>query len=111
MVTMEGGSMNVRIEIPREALADFCRRWRITELALFGSVLRPDFGPQGDVDVLVRFAPDAEYGLFDLVRMQNELSALLGRPVDVVSRRGIEASRNTIRRRAILDSAEVIYAT
>jgi len=102
--------MSARIEIPREDLAEFCRRWSIIELALFGSVLRDDFRPDSDVDVLVRFAPDARHSLFSLVRIQDELSALLGRQVDVVSRRGIEASRNPIRRREILDSAEVIYA-
>lgn len=102
--------MNARIKIPREALAEFCRRWRITELSLFGSVLRDDFGPSSDIDVLVKFSPNAGHGFFDLVSMQEELSAMFGRNVDLVSRHGIEASRNTIRQRAILDSAEVVYA-
>jgi len=102
--------MKANIDIPREAIGEFCRRWRITELSLFGSVLREDFGPDSDVDVLVRFAPEAEHSLFDMVRMEDELRALLGRNVDLVSRRGIESSRNPLRRRAILESAEVIYA-
>jgi uncharacterized protein len=72
-------------------------------------VLRDDFGPDSDVDVLVRFAPDARHSLFDMVRMQNELEGILGRKVDLVSRRGIEASRNPLRRKAILESAEVVY--
>ena len=97
------------IELDKEQLAAFCRRWQITELALFGSVLRDDFGPDSDVDVLVRFAPDARHSLFDMVRMQNELEGILGRRVDLVSRRGIEASRNPLRRKAILESAEVVY--
>ena len=102
--------MPPNIDIPREAIGEFCRRWRITELSLFGSVLREDFGPDSHVDVLVRFAPEAEHSLFDMVRMEDELRALLGRNVDLVSRRGIESSRNPLRRRAILESAEVIYA-
>jgi predicted nucleotidyltransferase len=101
----------IGIELPKDKIADFCHRWRIVELALFGSVLRDDFRPDSDVDVLVTFAPDARWGLFDLVHMQDELKAIFEREVDLVSRRGIEASRNYIRRKAILDSTEVIYAT
>jgi uncharacterized protein len=77
---------------------------------MFGSALREDFGPDSDIDLLVRFAPEARHSLFDMVRMQDGLTELLGRQVDLVSRRGIEASRNPIRRQAILESAEVIYA-
>ncbi len=102
--------MSARIDIPKEALATFCHRWRIAELALFGSVLREDFGPDSDIDVLVQFAPNAGHGFFELVRMQEELSELFGRNVDLVSRRGIENSRNPIRRQAILQAAEVVYA-
>ena len=96
--------------IPREALAEFAQRWKIAELALFGSALRGDLRPESDVDLLVTFEPGAGWSLLDQVRMQDELSALIGRKVDLVSRRGIERSRNHIRRKAILDSAEVIYA-
>lgn len=102
--------MSPRIIIDNNLLRDFCRRWRIVEFALFGSVLRDDFGPDSDVDVLVTFAPDAGLTLFDMVHMQDELTQILGREVDLVSRRGIESSANYIRKRAILDSAEVIYA-
>ena len=98
------------IDIPSAALADFCRRWQITELALFGSVLREDFRPDSDVDVLVSFAPEARWTLLDLVQMEDELKGIFGRDVDLVSRRGIEASPNYIRRKAILSSAEVIHA-
>ena len=101
--------MSVKISIDREKIGEFCRRWEITELALFGSVLREDFRPDSDVDVLVAFAPNAHWSLFDLVEMRDELKALFGRGVDLVSRRGIEASRNYIRRKAILSSAEVIH--
>jgi len=100
-----------KFEVPKDRIADFCRRWKITEFALFGSVLRDDFQPDSDVDVLVNFAEDARWSLFDLVSMQEELSVIFGREVDLVSRRGIEHSRNPIRREAILSSAEVVYVT
>ena len=77
----------------------------MTELALFGSVLRDDFGPDSDVDLLVAFAPGARPSLFDLVEMEAELAELVGRGVDLVTRRSVEESDNWIRRRAILDSA------
>ena len=98
-----------KIEIPRDQIADFCRRWKIAETALFGSALRDDFRPDSDVDVLVTFAPDAKWSLFDHVDMEDELAQILGRPVDLVSRRGIERSRNPLRRRAILESAQVVH--
>ncbi|MCX5977667.1 MAG: nucleotidyltransferase domain-containing protein [Coprothermobacterota bacterium] len=103
--------MNGRIVIPREGVADFCLRWQIVELALFGSVLSDDFRPDSDIDVLVSFRSEARHTLFDMVKMQGELEQLFGRTVDLVSRRGIEASRNYIRRKAILQSAEVLYGS
>lgn len=98
--------INPALRLPRDELAAFCRRWQITELALFGSALRDDFGPDSDVDLLVSFAPDAGHSLFDLVAMEEELEEMLGREVDLVERAGIERSENWIRRRAILSSAE-----
>lgn len=103
--------MNVQIEIPHDAVAGFCRRWQIDELALFGSVLRNDFTSDSDVDVLVRFHPNVRHTLFDMVHMQEELEGILHRKVDLVSRRGVEMSRNHLRRQAILESAEVVYGT
>ena len=97
------------IDIPKPQIAEFCQRWKIVELALFGSVLREDFRSDSDVDVLVTFAPDATWTLFDHVDMQDELKNLFGRQVDLVSRRGVERSRNARRRQAILDSAKPIY--
>ena len=99
-----------QIEIPSAQLAEFCDRWKISELALFGSALREDFRSDSDVDFLVTFAADAQWSLLDYVRMQDELAHLLGRAVDLISRKGIERSRNSIRRAAILGTAEVIYA-
>lgn len=97
------------ITIPKEKIASFCRRWKITELALFGSVLRDDFGPGSDIDVLVSFAADARWTLLDHVEMQDELETVFGRPVDLISKRGLERSRNSIRRKEIFASAEVVY--
>ena len=102
--------MKVKIAIPETALKEFCRRWEIAELALFGSVLREDFGPGSDIDLLVRFQPGARRSLFDLVDMEDELGELFGRKVDLVTRNAIENSRNYLRRSMILHSAEVIYA-
>ena len=98
------------IEIPTEKIADFCQRWKIIEFAFFGSVLRDDFRPDSDVDILVTFDPDAHRTLFDMVDMQDELEAMFGRKVDLVSKRGIEHSRNYLRRKTILNSAQIIYA-
>ena len=92
------------------AIEGFCRRWAVRELALFGSALRADLGPGSDIDLLVTFSPDAEWSLLDHVRMQTELSELLGRPVDLVSRRAIDRSANALRKREILGSAKVVYA-
>ncbi len=99
-----------RIDLSADQLTEYCRRWKIAELAVFGSVLRPEFKPDSDVDMMVTFAVDAQWSLLDHVRMQDELSDLLGRNVDLVSRKGIEKSRNYLRRKAILESSEVIYA-
>jgi hypothetical protein len=100
----------LQIDVPLDKIEDFCRRWKVTEFAVFGSILREDFGPDSDVDILVSFADDAEWSLFDWVDMSDELSAILQREVDLVSRRGLEHSRNVFRRRAILSTAEVLYA-
>ena len=98
-----------KIVLPEAKVAEFCRKWRVAELALFGSVLREDFGPGGDIDVLVSFEPHARWSLMHVVEMQNELEAILSRKVDLVERRAIEQSENYIRRRYILDSAEAVY--
>jgi len=95
-----------RIEVPRAEMAEVCRRHRIRRLALFGSVLRDDFGPHSDVDVLVTFAPDARIGFLALGRLKRELSELLGRRVDIVPEDGLKP----LIRERVLSSAEVIYA-
>lgn len=96
-----------RLGIDRERIAAFCHRWQIDELSFFGSVLREDFRRDSDVDVLVTFSATAAWTLWDFVDMQDELARILGRKVDLVSKRAL---RNPFRRDAILREARVIYA-
>ena len=95
------------IDFPDEKIADFCRRWKVMELALFGSVLREDFRPDSDIDVLVAFTPDCGWSLFDLARMQEELKDIFQREVDLVEKQSVI---NPFRRREILGHMEVVYA-
>lgn len=99
--------MSDRFPIPPDELRDLCRRWQIIEFALFGSILRPDYRPDSDIDVLVSFAPDARWSLFDIVRLQDELASLLGRPTSVVEARAL---RNPFRRAEIFRTRRVLYA-
>lgn len=101
--------MNPRIDIPCEVLAAFCRKWDIVELSLFGSAVRGDFRPESDIDLLVHFRPGKKYGLFRLSRMQEELEAIFGRKVDLVSENTVMRSENYIKRRQILATKAVIY--
>ena len=103
-------SPSVRLELSPERIARFCERWGISEFALFGSVLRQDFGPESDVDVLVSFSQGVRHGIFDLVQMEEELREMFGRDVDVVTRLGVEVSENASRRDEIFKTAEVVYA-
>jgi predicted nucleotidyltransferase len=96
---------HIAIDYDKEKLRDFCHRWKITEFSLFGSVVRDDFGPESDVDVMVTFAPDAGRSLFDMVHMEDELVEIFGRDVDLMTRRSIERSRNLMRRESILTNA------
>lgn len=100
--------VNTRLAIPKTKIAAFCRRWKVVEMGLFGSILREDFDERSDVDVLVTFASETQVSLFDLAQMQIELEALLGRPVDLVEK---DALRNPFRKREILKTARVIYAS
>jgi predicted nucleotidyltransferase len=99
----------MRISIREDELRAFCERYGIRRLAFFGSVLREDFRPDSDVDVLVDCEEGAEPGLLELVGIQDELSTLLGRQVDLVERRAVEHGENYIRRRHILSTAETVY--
>ena len=93
--------------IPRKKITEFCQRWKVAEFSLFGSILREDFRPGSDVDVLVTFFPEAHISLFDLVQMKLELEKIFHRPVDVVEK---EALENPFRKREILRTAQVVYA-
>lgn len=99
----------VKIKIPKAKITEFCKRWNVSELAIFGSALRADFRPDSDIDILVSFAPEATISLFDMANMQEELQQIFGREVDLISKRGVENSRNYLRRKAILESAQVIH--
>ncbi len=90
-------------------IARFCQRWKIQELAVFGSALRADFDSESDIDLIVTFDQDADWSLLDHVRMQQELQALLQRDVDLVTKRAVEKSQNWIRRKEILSTAYVIF--
>ena len=99
-----------RLGLTEAQLEVFCAKWKVRELALFGSILRDDFNSGSDVDLLVRFSMDAKWSLFDHMAMEEEFSRMTGRPVDLVTRASVERSENYLRRRAILGSAEVFYA-
>lgn len=100
--------MPVQLPIDHARITAFCRKWKIREFALFGSVLRDDFRPESDIDVLVSLEPDAPWSLWEWIDMKEELAGLLGRDVDLVEKDGL---RNPFRRHAILTSKQVIYAT
>ena len=101
----------MKLSLPYEQIAEFCRKWNVSELALFGSVLRDDFRPDSDVDVLVSFPSyEATPSLFEHVDMQDELESIFGRRVDLVSKKGVEESENRFRKKTILESAQVVYA-
>lgn len=98
-----------RIGLSLQEIASFCQRWQITEMALFGSVLRSDFHPHSDIDFLLRFSPTARQGLLTLAHIKHHLQDLTGRKVDLLLMPSIEQSDNWIRRHDILSTAQVIY--
>jgi hypothetical protein len=97
-----------RLGVSLATIAEFCQRRQITELALFGSVLREDFNPESDIDFLVTFSPEAKIGLIEVDEIENEIKEMVKREIDLVFKNSIEASPNWIRRRNILGTAEVI---
>lgn len=99
--------ISLKLEVSEDAIASFCQRWKITEFALFGSILRDDFRQNSDVDVLVSFAPDAKWSLWDIIAIKEELETLFGREVDLVEK---VALKNPFRRYEILSTKQVIYA-
>ncbi len=97
-----------QIDLPREKIVEFCKKWKIHEFSFFGSVLTDDFRPDSDIDVLVTFEENTKHTLFDLVHMEDELKEVFGREVDMLTRRAVEQSRNYIRRKSILSSLEAV---
>ena len=97
----------MNITAPKERLCDFCRKWKVAELAAFGSVLRDDFRPDSDIDLLVNFSSDAQWSLYDWTAMIEELQGIFGRKVDLLSP---QALRNPFRRHEILMRREILYA-
>ncbi|AFY82083.1 putative nucleotidyltransferase [Oscillatoria acuminata PCC 6304] len=104
-------TINHNLELPFAQIQEFCQRWHITEFALFGSVLRDDFRPDSDIDVLVTFDPQFQRSLSETIQMRQELETLFGREVDLIVKTAIVKSENWLRRQHILESAQVIYAS
>jgi predicted nucleotidyltransferase len=98
------------IDLPEETLKEICLKHKVKELSIFGSALRDDFNTNSDIDLLVTFDDSTQYSLFDIVRIKEEFEKFLERPVDLVNRKAIEMSKNIYRKKAILESAQVIYA-
>ena len=98
------------IDLPMPQIREFCQRWQIVEFAIFGSVLRDDFHHDSDIDCLAKFSDKSDWSLFDRVKMQQELAIILNRKVDLVNKKSIENSQNWLRKREILNTAQIIYA-
>lgn len=98
------------IELPMERITEFCHKWQVTEFALFGSVLRDDFRADSDIDILISFSPNAKRGLTETLQMRDELQVIFQRKVDLIVKVAIERSENWLRRKNILESAQIIYA-
>lgn len=101
-----GATSDTRLKLDSAFVTSFCKRWRIHELSLFGSVLRDDFTTSSDIDVLVEFEDDAAWSLFDLIDIAGELETRVGRHVHLVEKDGL---RNPYRRREILNRREIVY--
>lgn len=109
-MVIAGNEVELQIQLPFEAISELCQQYNVEELAVFGSILRDDFGSDSDVDFLVTFTNDDEGPWMSYLQsLESELSNLIGREVDVVSRRGLEWSKNVSRRQAMVDSARIIY--
>ena len=98
-----------RLGVSPSILREFCQQNKITELSVFGSILREDFNLHSDMDLLVKFDPNAHISLMDMIKIENELKIFLKRNIDLVSKKAIENSKNWIRRQNILNNTEIIY--
>ena len=102
--------VTLQTRVPRKKITTFCKRWKIVEFSLFGSAIREDFSAQSDIDALVSFAPRSNWSLFDHIQMRRELQEIFGREVDLITRRALEQSRNTLLRSEILGTAKLFYS-
>ncbi|MFM9160260.1 MAG: nucleotidyltransferase family protein, partial [Dolichospermum sp.] len=96
------------IDLPMDEIQNFCNKWQVIEFALFGSVLRDDFRPDSDIDILINFSPNAKRGLTETIQMREELETIFHRKVDLIVKAAIERSQNWLRRKNILESAQTI---
>jgi hypothetical protein len=101
---------SLKLLLPVQPIAEFCRRWGIARLEVFGSALRDDFNPNSDVDFLATYVPQARWSLLDRVRMKLELEDLLGRKVDLLNRRALENPRCRHRAATLLAHTQTLYA-
>jgi len=99
-----------RLSFSRQKLDDFCKRWQVIELSVFGSAARDDFSEQSDIDLLVSFSAASDWGLFEHIQMKQELKGLFGREVDLITRRSLEQSRNRLLRDEILSNTRILYS-
>lgn len=101
--------LSKNFDISLSTIAEFCQKWQIVEFALFGSVLRDDFNANSDIDCLVKFSNNADWSLFDRVKMKEELTLIFKRKVDLVNKKSIENSQNWLRKQEILKTTHIIY--
>ncbi|MEL7068186.1 MAG: nucleotidyltransferase domain-containing protein [Cyanobacteria bacterium J06634_6] len=109
MITEVDQDLRDRIGLSSDRISQFCEKWNISKLEIFGSVLRSDFTPESDIDVLVSFLPGARQGLLTRIKIMHELEDLTARRVDVIARKSVEDSDNWIRRQEILTTVKTIY--
>jgi predicted nucleotidyltransferase len=98
------------VEIPDDQLIHFCQRWEVSQLAIFGTAFREKHTQSSDLDLLVLFKPDIQWGLYDLVTMENELKIIFGKEIDLIEKNAVKNSQNYIRRKGILDGARVAFS-
>ncbi|MCK9632152.1 MAG: nucleotidyltransferase family protein [Methanoregula sp.] len=101
--------MNPLIMSREKMIAEFCKKWNVRELQVFGSVLRSDFRPESDIDIVVDFTPGSVHTLLHLAKMEEELERVFGRRIDLITRHAVERSRNHIRKKTILSTMVPVY--
>ena len=103
--------MNALIRDRKKQIEEFCNVWDVRELQVFGSVLRPDFRPDSDIDIIVDFKPGSSHTLIHLAKMEEELEHIFNRRIDLITRQAVDQSRNYIRKKTILSTMEKVYGT